>query len=371
MWDNFKRILLLQSAFAISEKIENCQIDKRWSAGVFELCSKDNGLCSRCPLNFQRCFKKEKNEDDQDMCFVCMKWDQSNHMNYFGIHGCSGLSRESSNRIVISIDKMSSCIEDDDWKELQAIPKVSNIMFGDTHVLFRAENSLGFSCEKAFRRCGGDPEGEQSNSKLKELGNCMQCSCPPSKCSYQDIESNSGLVGAWDNKGIKKCQSGRGNVCSCETGFKVCDIQTDEREVGSKCRACVKATYKETLKKAECLDKKIINRPKSANTESEETENNEATENWNPLIIGGSVAGIVILVLVIVLLLVLTRRRKRASSANQRDEKDENPIYGPRDTIYLDEVDFFLSDLYLSCDIYLQRSITSIEKIRSIVTRSW
>ena len=203
----------------------------------------------------------------------------------------------------------------------------------------RAENTLGFTCRKAFRRCGGDPEEDQSNSKLKELGNCMQCSCPPSKCSYQDIESNSGLVGAWDNKGIKKCQSGRGNVCSCETGFKVCDIQTDEREVGSKCRACVKATYKETLKKAECLDKKIINRPKSANTESEETENNEATENWNPLIIGGSVAGIVILVLVIVLVLVLTRRRKRASSANQREEKDENPIYGPRDTIYLDEVD--------------------------------
>ena len=264
MWDNLlKRVLLLQSAFAISEKLENCQNDPRWSVGVFELCSKDDGLCSRCPLNYQRCFKKDKNQDDQDMCLVCMKWDQSNHMNYFGIHGCSGLSHESSNKVVISIDKMISCIEGYDWKELEAIPRVSNIKFGDTHVLFRAENTLGFMCRKAFRRCGGDPGEYQSSSKLKELGNCMQCSCPPSKYSYQDVESNPDLVGPWDNKGIKKCQSGHGNVCSCETGFKVCDLQTGKREAGSKCRACIKATYKETLKKAECLEKRQVNLPEN------------------------------------------------------------------------------------------------------------
>ena len=49
-------------------------------------------------------------------------------------------------------------------------------------------------------------------------------------------------------------------------------------------------------------------------------------------------SGIVIIILVLVVALVLTKRRKRASKANLRKDTDVNPIYGPRETIYVDEV---------------------------------
>ena len=93
---------------------------------------------------------------------------------------------------------------------------------------------------------------------------------------------------------------------------------------------------------AECLGKRQINSwQPDGNTdeESEETDftdTDEEAENKSILIIGGSIAGIVIFVLVLALVLVLTKRRTRPSTANQ---KDDNPIYGPRDTIYVDEVD--------------------------------
>ena len=85
--------------------------------------------------------------------------------------------------------------------------------------------------------------------------------------------------------------------------------------------------------------------------ESEVTDKDEATHDSIPFIIGG----IIILILFNVLVLVLTKRRKRGTrgrqemktpstdlgiqTANLRNEIDENSLYGPRDTIYLDEVD--------------------------------
>ena len=59
-----------------------------------------------------------------------------------------------------------------------------------------------------------------------------------------------------------------------------------------------------------------------------------------PLIIGGTVVGVLIIALVVVVALVLTKKMKRASKANQRKDTDVNPIYGPRETIYVDEVAF-------------------------------
>ena len=38
--------------------------------------------------------------------------------------------------------------------------------------------------------------------------------------------------------------------------------------------------------------------------------------------------------------MVLKKRRKRSSKANLRKDTDVNPIYGPRETIYVDEVAF-------------------------------
>merc|ERR1711936_1161257 len=107
-----------------------------------------------CPLNYQKCLKKE-DEGHQDKCLVCMKRTQSTQLNnnLYDIQKCFGLSESMSHIIVISNEKMNSFKKDNDWKELQAIPRVSNIMYGDTHVLFRAAKTLGFTCKETFKSC--------------------------------------------------------------------------------------------------------------------------------------------------------------------------------------------------------------------------
>ena len=85
-----------------------------------------------------------------NQCLVCMKQDQSHNIRYFGIEKCSGVS--NSNRIVISIEQKKHI---GDWKDLQEAEQISNIMYSDTHVLFKAKNALDFTCNKPFNRCGG------------------------------------------------------------------------------------------------------------------------------------------------------------------------------------------------------------------------
>ena len=79
-----------------------------------------------------------------------MKQDQSHNMKYFGIEKCFGVL--NSNRIVISIEQQKHI---GDWKDLQEAEQISIIMYSDTHVLFRAKNALGFTCNKPFIGCGG------------------------------------------------------------------------------------------------------------------------------------------------------------------------------------------------------------------------
>ena len=193
-----------------------------------------------------------------------MKQDQSHNIRYFGIEKCSGVS--NSNRIVISIEQKKHI---GDWKDLQEAEQISNIMYSDTHVLFRAKNTLGFTCNKPFDRCGGHQQDfppEKRNLMLKELGECMQCS--------------------------SKCES---EICAGE--------------------------------------------------KNNETE--EAVQSQMGLITGCSFA-FIIFILVIVIVVVLMKRKKVAN-ANQRRSKDENPIYGPRETVYVDEVLYGSTDcLYFS-----------------------
>ena len=74
-----------------------------------------------------------------------------------------------------------------------------------------------------------------------------------------------------------------------------------------------------------------------------------------PLIIGGTVVGVLIIALVVVVALVLMKRRKRASKANQRKDIDENPIYGPRETIYVDEVALHNTIFIFTYDHFITR----------------
>ena len=106
-----KIILLLQFEFGVFDQLGNCKKDRIWPDGVFELCLKNDGLCSMCPLNFHKCIKKENAQSNQ--CLVCMKQDQSHNIRYFGIEKCSGVS--NSNRIVISIEQKKHI---GDWKDL-------------------------------------------------------------------------------------------------------------------------------------------------------------------------------------------------------------------------------------------------------------
>ena len=100
MQANCKGILfLLQFAFAISEELGNCQEPRlqsqKWPPGIFELCSKNDGLCSTCPLNYLKCLKKEKNKPGQEVCLVCMNRDKAKNHHLKGvyhIHNCSEIS---------------------------------------------------------------------------------------------------------------------------------------------------------------------------------------------------------------------------------------------------------------------------------------
>ena len=91
--------------------------------------------------------------------------------------------------IVISVREIDTLLEkekESTWEHWVELFKVSNIMY-DTNqlVLFRAEKDLGFSCQKSYRRCGGDQKvNEYQLSKepgLQQLNNCMQCSFSETK----------------------------------------------------------------------------------------------------------------------------------------------------------------------------------------------
>ena len=68
---------------------------------------------------------------------------------------------------------------------------------------------------------------------------------------------------------------------------------------------------------------------------SEAVKDNDG--NPLPLIIGCSVGGVLLLLVIVIAVVVLIKRR-RVARANKRDSRDENPIYGPRETVYVDEV---------------------------------
>ena len=159
----------------------------------------------------------------------------------------------------------------------------------------------------------------------------MQCS---KKCESENIKS-SNLFGAFRNGGIKECLQHRIiNRCGCAVDFIACDLQPDDRDPRTKCKACVQKTYRDTLANAGCSADRQINFEPTESTGKEKNDT-EANHYKMGLIIGCSVAAILILVLILAVVLM---KRRRESKANLRKSKDENPIYGPRETVYVDEV---------------------------------
>ena len=86
-------------------------------------------------------------------------------------------------------------------------------------------------------------------------------------------------------------------------------------------------------------------RPESFNGIDESNSNLCKENNINPneddyplSLILGSVTGVLVVLLAIVLSVVLIKKRRVAKLNRRRNSKDENPIYGPRETVYVDEV---------------------------------
>ena len=129
MQANLKIILLIQLAFANSAELKNCPKDTSWpgGTGIFELCSKNDGYCSRCPLNFQKCFKEEGNGSDHE-CLVCMNTATSVHINYYNVRKCEKPGPYSK-VIVISVNQVAKTLAPHSfkyfgkaWKDTRALP---------------------------------------------------------------------------------------------------------------------------------------------------------------------------------------------------------------------------------------------------------
>ena len=256
------------------------------------------------------------------------------------------------------------------WKQWAQMSHISSIMYddGSQNIIFRAKNSLGFRCKKTYEVCEGDQKAKEldftANSKLKELARCMECAMPK-KCTKQESYS---FRPVWDNGGLSDCESESEEGCKCKDDFKSCVIQPDDRDSTTRCTVCIRRTgYQETLQKAKCLDEgqqdtqfiwanrneKIVNNGDnnscidSHNNNSTGTPDNTQDDGHLPLILGCSI-GALALIIATVLAVVLVKRRRMAK-VNHRNSKDENPIYGPRETVYVDEVKYAFENETVNC----------------------
>ena len=119
-----------------ARQAKNAPLDRSWPGGLFELCSKNIIERTLQDVSFKLPQVDQKENARSNQCLVCMKQDQTHNMKYFGIEKCSRVS--NSNRIVIPIEQQKDI---DDWKNLQKAEQIlSDIMYSDTHVLFRIQS---------------------------------------------------------------------------------------------------------------------------------------------------------------------------------------------------------------------------------------
>ena len=248
---NMLKIILLCCALVSLGKSKRCQQPNhgKFPDNMFHTCRDQ--YCSGCPLNFQRCHM-DANQENGD-CKICMNSNQLHYMSRYQVQQCS--RRRPSKVIVMLTTELTAGFRMGDfrptWENWQMTAMISNVMQYGGYILFRAQNTLGFICQKSFQSCNGDPKAKESDfaenqDLMRQLGDCMQCSLTkvPSSvtnhCTHESVMSNKAINTVWENGGMSQCNMGGEVNCKCKDNFKACDILIDIQNENTQCTYILK-----------------------------------------------------------------------------------------------------------------------------------